>query len=193
MERLFAQLSFSLLLFSIPVLSIAQQPDTLKERQLRYFNSFNAGALLSGSDKGFTGSLSTVHGVCIRKFRIGLGIGLEGYDNWRVMPFFGSVSFDFATVRKNAFYVQLNTGHALGWRRQGVQWATEVDERGGWMFNPMIGYRIRDNKYSFFIAAGHRLQRTTYAYTFSLWDNWHRYTLDEEMNRFFIQLGFGLN
>lgn len=139
-----------------------------------------------------TASLTTVHGIAFGKWKVGVGLGVEGYENWRTYPFFGSVSFDFGKVNNNVFYLQLNVGQSLAKRLERAEGVFNEEEQGGLMFNPMLGYRISTNKMSICLAAGYKLQRLEYEFD-GYW-NWQygHHQMSQEYNRFMLQLGIGL-
>jgi hypothetical protein len=179
-----------LLLFTLKV--NGQIVDSLLRPSVVYWNTFAFGALSSDSDKPMTASLTTTHGIAFGKWKVGVGLGVEGYEGWRTYRFFGSVSFDFGKVKNNAFYLQLNAGKSLGRKLEEVEGVFNEDEQGGLMFNSMLGYRISTNKVSVCIAAGYKLQRLEYEFDgYWGWQYGH-HSISQEFNRFMLQLGIGI-
>ena len=170
----------------------AQVTDSLQRPTVAYWNTFAFGALLPDSDKPITASVTTIHGITFGRWRVGLGLGLEGYEDWRTYPFFGSVSFDFGKVKDNTFYLQLNAGQSIARRQERIEGVFNEDEQGGLMFNSLLGYRISTNKMSVNIAAGYKLQRLDYEFDgYWGWQYGH-HQMSQEYNRFMVQLGIGI-
>lgn len=161
-------------------------------KNVKYYNTFTTGALYGDDEKAITASLLTTHGISFNRWRAGAGVGLEGYDGWKIMPVFASLSFDFYKTENNALFIKLNAGHAFGWRLVQVEGTAVTDERGGLMINPMLGYRIHEKRISLYIEAGYKQQHTRYSFHYRGWGP-SRYTIDEELNRFYLLIGFGLN
>lgn len=184
---------FCILLFLTGFILQAQHDSTvIPNSRLRYFNTFLAGGLLGNADESYTMSLSTIHGIKTGRLRAGLGSGLDSYTGWRVLPVYASVSFDWARIRKNALFVQLNLGNSFAWKIEGVEGSSSFQEKGGFMINTMIGYRISHAaKNSLYIAIGHKAQRTQYEYTYDWMSS--RFTVREELQRLVFLIGFGLH
>jgi hypothetical protein len=161
--------------------------------RLRYWNSIATGVLLGESEKNFTGSLITAHGIAIKRWRLGLGVGIEGYDDWRTVPLFVTGSFDFGRINNNWLYLQMSGGHAFGRYIAEIEGSSNGEEDGGLMLNPMIGYRLNANKFSVSIAAGYKLQRLDYSFDW-IW-GWPAATtvIDGEFHRLMFQVGVGFN
>ncbi|HEX5171633.1 MAG TPA: hypothetical protein VFW11_20785 [Cyclobacteriaceae bacterium] len=161
--------------------------------KLEYWNSFATGILVGNSETSITGSFSTIHGLSFKRWRFGIGLGIEGYEKWRTFPFFGSSTFDFGKIKNHSLYVQMNAGYAIGQRIEKVEGATHEEENGGLMLNPMLGYRLNLGNTSLSVAAGYKLQRVDYSFDW-LWGwPYAKTTMDEEFNRFIFQIGFGLH
>jgi len=171
--------------------SKGQDSSFLHQPLLKYYNSFATAILSGGNDKPLTASITTIHGIAMHRWRLGVGVGIESYEVWRTVPVFGSLSFDFGKIKNNALYVQANAGYAFGHRLERVEGASNENDEGGLMLNPMIGYRIEANKVNVFIAAGYKLQRVDYSFDW-IW-GWPYVSTDmtEEFNRFTFQIGVG--
>lgn len=184
---------FCFLLFVIITSSVLGQDTTaVNTTPVKYWNTFLFGTLSPDSEKTMTASITTIHGFTFRKWRIGVGTGVEGYEGWRTIPFFGSLSFDFGKIKDNKLYLQLNMGSALGKKLEKIEGVINEDERGALMFNPMVGYRISTNKLSICLAAGYKLQQLEYEFDgYWGWQYGH-HTISEEFNRFMLQMGIGI-
>jgi hypothetical protein len=168
--------------------SVASRPSTF-----RYWNSFSTGVLLGESEKNLTASLTTTHGIVMKRWRIGVGVGIEGYDDWRTVPLYVTGSFDFGRVNDNWLYLQMNGGHAFARYINEIEGASNGEENGGLMLNPMIGYRMNARKFNVSVAAGYKLQRVDYSFDW-IW-GWPATTtqIDEEFHRFMFQVSVGFN
>jgi hypothetical protein len=166
----------------------------LSKKKIHYFNSFLAGGILGKSELGSGATFSMIHGIRLHRLRAGAGIGLDAYRDWKMLPVFGSVSFDVAKIKNNAFYLQLNAGFSKAWEVKKENFEQEYDRLSGrGMAQSMIGYRIGLHQYAIYIAAGHKFQRITYSYNPMPWSSvpGSNIFVEEDMNRFVVQLGFG--
>jgi len=196
-------LSFLMLLLAAQAMA---QTDSVAQRstKLRYFNNFLLGGLVGGSDghKGTSFSFATTHGVRRNRLAVGLGTGIDVYGDWKVVPIFASASFDFARLKHDAFFVQMNGGYSISFYSKGNgEGAPDVSPHGGKMFNPMIGYRFKADRFGIYIAMGYKFQRNNYSYQYSHSGYYtdvfgpmivpNTYRVQEDMQRFVVQMGFG--
>ena len=175
--------------------SVSAQPDSSFSK-VTYFNSIHAGGLLGKKGNGSSLTASLIHGVRYKNSSFGIGIGYDAYRDWRTMPLFGSVSYDFARIRNNAFFIQLNAGHSKAWNPLEDQEQFVYDEPGGRFIHPLLGYRIHTQKFSLYMTAGYKLQRLAYEQTprWALWGySGHRVTIEHDIERLSVQLGFGFH
>jgi hypothetical protein len=181
-------------------LSALAQSDSiaLRKTRVRYFNNFLAGGLLGDEGQGTGFSISTTHGVRVNRLALGAGVGYDSYYDWRTIPVFGSVSYDFAKVKRNAFYLQVNAGYAHAKKIRKEEWLTDYRDYGGEMISTLIGYRIATEKLSIYIAGGHKYQRANFSYDpVPAWSSWTApesyFNIEESMNRLVVQIGFGFH
>ena len=187
-----------LCLLCIGVSSRAQSDSSSVSKKITYFNNLLAGGLFGDSGKGSGVTISTTHGVRINRFAIGAGIGFDSYFDWKTVPVFGSLSFDFAKVRQHAFFLQFNGGYAEASRieRAEEEWLTEYREYGGEMISSMLGYKINTGKFNLYILAGHKYQKAHFSYNpLAPWSSFRapEVSVEENMNRIVFQIGFGLH
>lgn len=170
------------------------QTDSLT-RKRNYFNSFFSGTLMGcgecNSGKDFTFSFITQHGV---KFKSGIklsgGTGLDVYDNWRIFPLVAGFTFD-KEKRTNGLYFHVNTGYAFGHYLKVSPWETgEEIHKGGFTINPMLGYRIGNEKLRVYVQAGYKYQDASFSIDYT--DFGYGYSRDYNLKRFVLQMGFGL-
>ena len=188
-----------LLFFTAASITAYCQTDTtqLTKSKVQYYNQFSFGAL-SGKDGQGTGVMvSMINGVRINRLAVGAGLSYDGYKNWNVVPIFGSASFDVARLRSSALYLQMNIGYSFASRIiPDNAILNEYREYGSQMINSMIGYRLRAQKYSLYIQAGHKYQVVHYSFhPLPSWSSeWiPRAYVEEELNRFVVAIGFGFN
>ncbi|HET6539077.1 MAG TPA: hypothetical protein VFG46_01260 [Chryseolinea sp.] len=166
------------------------------KRKVIYYNNFLAGGLLGASGTGSGLTLSTTHGIRINWLTLGVGVGYDSYFDWKTVPVFGTIEADFAKVKRNAFFLQFNAGYADARRINREEWITDYKEYGGEMVSLMVGYKIRAEKFSMYVLAGHKFQEANFSYNPQPWSSFSsppNYSVEENMNRFVVQLGFGLH
>jgi hypothetical protein len=187
-----------LFIFFIICISAHAQVDSSvpSKRKVIYYNNFLAGGLLGESGKGSGLTLSTTHGIRINWFTIGAGVGYDSYFDWRTVPVFGTIELEFPKIKRNAFFLQFNAGYADAKRTNREELVTEYKEYGGEMISYMLGYKIRAEKFSLYVLAGHKFQEANFSYNPQPWSSFAsppNYSVEENMNRFVVQLGFGLH
>ena len=188
------------LLFLLLTCQAVAQTDSVDHagRKILYWNNFLLGGL-RGDHKEVFFSFATTHGVRLGRLAVGLGAGLDACGDWKVFPMFASASFDFARIKNDALFIQMNGGYGraiyTGEDRVGIP---GVDNGGGKMLNPMLGYRIKADRFRIYIAMGYKFQRNKYTYDYNnpIWSSFApnespKYTVQEDMQRFVLQMGFG--
>ena len=145
--------------------------------------------------KGTGVTFSTIHGVRLKRAAFGVGVGFDSYLDWKTLPIFGSVNFDFAKIKSNALFVQFNAGYAEAWLvRDEDSWTPQYRDYGGTMVASSLGYRITKERFSLYVMAGHKFQRAHISYEAELWSSFapvFRSRVEEDMNRLVVQIGFG--
>lgn len=188
-----------LTVFTWVIFSAGAQPIDVAspKKKFEYFNTFLAGALMGETGKGTGVTLSTTHGVRLKRVAFGAGIGFDSYFDWKALPIFGSVSFDFGKIKSNALFLQFNAGYAEAWLvRDEEAWMPQYRDYGGAMVSSSIGYRISKERFSLYVMAGHKFQRAHSAYEPEPWSSFapqFRHRIEEDMNRLVVQIGFGLH
>jgi hypothetical protein len=186
------------LIIYLPVTVVAQEV-TEAVKPHRYFNSFQSGGLFGEKDKGTSFTFSTIHGVQLKKWRLGGGLGFDSYQRWRAVPLSAVASFDIAHFKNSYLSVVLNGGYSKAWYRQTEEYEPDLDVKGGPMISSSIGYRIIADKWNINVSAGYRWQRINFKYSPQYWywsDNGASstvYSVTEDIQRLVIQIGFGLN
>ena len=170
--------------------SRGQGPGHPPARQIGYHNQFSTGVLAGGEHGLITGSVTTVHGITVGKWAVGAGVGIEGYERWRTVPVFGSLSYYFHPASTGMF-ITFEAGHGFGrllWANEGIDIR---DTKGGPMISPMIGYYISAHKVGLSVAAGYKMQRMTGHYR-DRSINILSYTIEETMESFYLRLGVSI-
>jgi hypothetical protein len=193
-------MKISILIFSwmmVSSIAIAQSDSTaFSKNKIIYFNNFLAGGLFGESGQGNGLTISTTHGVRINRLALGAGVGFDSYYHWKAAPVFGTVSFDVAKIKRNALFLQLNAGYAHAERIRREEWLTDYNEYGKEMISSMLGYRIHAEKFSLYLVAGHKFQKTNFSYNMAPWGSFAPPSMlyvEENINRLVIQIGFGLH
>ncbi len=189
--------SLLLLFVCVNLVAAAQTVDVeVPKKKVTYFNTFLAGGLMGEEGKGTGVTLSTVHGVRLKRAAFGAGIGFDSYFDWKTLPVFGSVSYDFGRIKSNALFVQFNAGYSEAWLvREEDSWMPQYRDYGGTMIASSLGYRISKERYSLYLMVGHKFQRANYSYEPEPWSSFapvFRSRVEEDMNRLVVQIGFGL-
>jgi hypothetical protein len=182
-----------LILLLISFFAIGQADSSFSK--LSYFNSFHAGGLFGKKGNGSGASFSTIHGIRIEKFAFGIGVGYDAYREWRTLPVFVSLNYDFFRFRGNAFFVQVNAGYSKAWYPL-EDGEFIYDNKRGPFLHLLLGYRINAHKFNLYLTAGYKFQTIDYEQT-SMWWTWgfpgSRTYVSRDMERISIQLGFGFH
>lgn len=158
-----------------------------------YFMSVHAGALVGVYGIGSTYTASYIQGIRYKRVAAGLGVGYDGYAAWRTVPWFLSLSYDALRVGAQSVFVRADGGYSYVSNSQTGNREGYYDEKGGLFFHPMVGVRTAAGKLRIYLSAGYKIQRLSYAedYRWGWYTAGMRKTVNREMQRFSIQLGFG--
>lgn len=184
---------FLVLAISLIQLSVAAQSDS-SARKPRYFLSCHAGGLFGKDGNGASLTSSLIQGVKYERFSIGAGVGHDVYIDWRIIPFFGSFSYDLAGRRKNSLFLGLNAGYSKAWNPAFDQLRYAYSRYRGSFFHPLIGYRIANGNLRAYMALGYKFQRLSYEYIIDYFDQWRsdtKVTVKRQMQRLSIEIGIG--
>lgn len=170
--------------------ALSQESEQTPANRAQYYNRTFTGILTGGQHGMVTGSLLTSHGVSIGKLALAAGVGLEGYERWRTVPIFGSLSYHFRGARRDGLFLQVNGGHAICRLLTDNEGININGTKGGAMFSSTLGYQIAAKNLLVNIAAGYKMQKMHG--NFSGFLQPLAYTIDEKANRFIFQIGFGI-
>lgn len=168
------------------------------------FRIHYTGTVMSGLQVGCTdcsvgnqinASAYLINGVQLtRRLNVGVGIGADSYQQWKVMPLFLSVS-EKLVGKKNGLLLQLNIGHAWAWVDRQQYPLPNFSQEGGLMIHPAVVYQIGLEKFNLNFSFGYKRQMAGYS---SRWEYqtlqgliYNETTVRNEFNRFVMQIGFG--
>jgi len=183
-----------LILLLISFFAIGQADSSFSKPS--YFLSLHAGGLLG--KKGYGSSLTSalLQGVRYRGFTFGVGIGYDAYAEYRAIPVFGSLGCDLASVRMNAFFIQVDGGYSKAWNLLEDETFFSYAQKAGTYFHPLVGYRIHNGKMNVYLTAGYKFQRIAFQQTPN-WLEWgltgNRVTIQHDIQRLSVQIGFGFH
>lgn len=151
------------------------------------------GSSEDADEKDFSVSFMTIHGVKFNSgIKVGVGVGLDTYYQLKVFPVLFSLTFDQERNRHGLF-VQLNGGYSfVRYTGDAIFGEIDVDETGGFVINPMLGYRMKIENMRIYLQAGYKYQTVELAYNYPSWWGPAESSREYELNRFVVQLGFGL-
>jgi hypothetical protein len=177
--------------------ALAQRDSVITERsRLTYSNSFMVGGLFGKEDTDNTFTAGMNHGIRYGRLATGIGLGFDSYTDWRTIPLYGYAAVDFAMIRQNAIYLFVSGGYSKSWYApEQEDGAPSYDVEYGGNFNAMLGYRIQANQFRIYLATGYKFQSIDYRYGYLYWWDSSRpapvTSVEMDMHRFVIQLGFG--
>jgi hypothetical protein len=160
-----------------------------------YFFSIHTGGLLAEWTQGSSFTTSFVHGIRLKKFAIGAGVGYDAFAEWRTLPVFARVNFDFASVQTHRFYLGIDAGYSKAWWPG--QEASEfiIHEKGGIFYHPQVGYRLGAGDVRVYLSAGYKVQHIIYDQD-PRWWIWGypstRQSVERTIGRLSVQIGVGL-
>ena len=118
-----------------------------------------------------------------RLLAIGVTTGFDFYNNLQIMPFALGVRGEILNSRISPIY-SIDAGYGSAFLSHESE---NEKKKGGWMFNPALGFRVRSgNSSAYTFAAGYKTQQ---AETVSSWGS----TVTEQkinFKRLSLQLGF---
>ncbi|MFO7257472.1 MAG: hypothetical protein DIU61_007255 [Bacteroidota bacterium] len=177
----------ALLVILVATLPAQAQDD---QQPARYYNRTSTGILVGGEPRYLTGGVTTIHGISVGPLAMGIGVGIEGYQRWRTVPIFGSLSYHPGDTRESGPFIQLNMGHT-NCKFLPEQESIRVDGRDwGFMFSTLAGYQIAAGKLLVNFSAGYQKQKLRAKYSAGL--AFVSYTLEEEADRFVFKIGVGM-
>lgn len=183
------------------VSNVTLATDSVKtERNFPYFITVQLGMLIHCPDCNdehpITLTTSIIQGVRIgKKLQTGIGIGFDQYDDYKILPVFGSLAWDIAGNKNtNALFIQFNYGGSKSWTDKSKETYGYDHTTGGRMICALLGYRIKFKKIKISFSAGTKWQRVftyyqypSYYYTFrdiAMPGLYNTVTVQQDMNRF---------
>jgi hypothetical protein len=169
-----------------------------------YFFSLNVGSLFGCNNcidaAGVSTTFSAANGVAFKKLRVGVAGGFDSYLGWNAIPVSAVVSWDlWGNRNRNAFFIQLNYGHSKAWMINALHPYGFDKAKGGRMFSPQVGYRIKYHDINISLLTGIKLQRVFAYYKYPTW-NWNGFEyiqgtnfskVEENISRFMVSVSVG--
>lgn len=121
-------------------------------------------------------------------FGAGMGLGIDNYGDFTVMPVFAEVRGSLMDAAVTPFYY-IQAGYSAAWMNESNinNFNVEEDIDARFMFNPGMGIRINMRKTDLVVSVGYKRQNAEITRVFE----WGERTVEQrELNR--ITFGFGL-
>lgn len=167
----------------------AAQYDSAASSKPRYFVSLHTGGLFGKKEFGTSFTASLIQGVRYKRFALGAGIGYDAYRDWRAMPLFISLNYDFSRLRGNSFFIQVNAGASVVRNPTLTENDFTYYENDNLFVNPLVGYRVAGDKFNLYLSAGYKFQSIEYGWSWG-WGGARTY-VGQDIERLSLQLGFG--
>ena len=177
----------------LAILSISFSAESQSESSAlkpAYFVSFHAGGLMGKKGDGTFFTSSFIQGLRFNRLAVGVGVGYDAYVDWRIIPIFISLNYDYGRYRDNSFFIQFNGGVAKAWSPGLANVEVVYNEEDNININPLLGYRIVADKFNLYISAGYKFQTIEYGWAYS---GGNKRFVRQEIGRIAIQLGFGFH
>ena len=123
----------------------------------------------------------------VNYFGAGLGVGLDSYDDFSMMPIFVDIRGNIIEANAMPFYF-VQTGYSAGWLSDnGDQPWVEEDINAQWMFTSGLGVRFDLGKSDIILSMGYKYQKAKITQEFE----WEETVVEKrDINR--ITFGFGI-
>lgn len=184
----------TLLLIAVGFFPLSAQSDTAAVKP-SWFMTVHGGLLIAKKMIGTAPSIAMTQGIRYKRFTLGVGVGHDSYEDWRTVPVFTGVSYNFVQKAGHAFSVQMNTGYSKAWRQRSGEMQEEYRDAGGYFYHPSVGYSAGSGKVSIHISAGYKIQNVQYDATPPWWSSWRspdQITVSHTMERLTFLVGIGL-
>ena len=184
----------SLLLLIIVSLPAAAQTDTTSAKP-SWFMTIDGGLLFARKTVESAPSISMRQGMRYRRFALSVGMAYDTYKYWRALPVFSGLSFDFVQGPGHALYLQMDAGYSKAWYRESREGITEVEDVGGYVYHPAIGYRGGLGRVQIHISAGYKIQNVEWNPPSWGWGGWigQRVTAKQQLERVSFLIGIGFH
>lgn len=188
--------------------AMASEGDSLKIKPVRYFFTLTSNVLLCGSCQTDGGALAlptTIHGIRWKKLRVGAGVGYTALGPTRLMPYFGSVTFNlFGKKRQNGVFIEFNYGGAHAWLAPVRVNNDFIDDVKSWGFTQLsAGYAFHHHGLRLAVQTGVQSLKTQrihsygqgYDYRWGLMDDFvppSQESFKYETTRAFVAISIGI-
>jgi len=146
--------------------ALLAQETTQQTQKFRFFNHTQVSMLIGEESenqqrKAMIPSFQTVNGIYLGKHvGVGIGVGAEPFE-YVTFPVFASAHY-FFSANKVIPYAGLKAGYAFSNSHKKLEYSYmygDFNNKGGLMFNPEIGFRIRMPYFDLTLSGGYRFQR----------------------------------
>lgn len=193
----------------ISIAAIAGEADTLKRKPVRYVFTVNSAVLMCWGCALESSSVAlptTIHGIQVKNWRFGAGVGFTSFNIIRAMPYFGSVSYNLYDMKKRrgGLFVEYNYGGAHAWLARPARDGNSLKDVDAWGFQQFsLGYAFQYEKLRLAAQAGFQRLSTIRRYQYGEPTFYPSNTLDYylppnqesveyETNRFYIAISIGI-
>jgi len=157
----------------------------------KFYHVLEAGVLIGNDFRDETlanQTLQTVNGYRIFDFlQTGIGVGVDWYDNFIVMPLFLDITAELTKTRVVPFYSG-QVGYGFGWKRKNADLSNVSSIKGGFTYRVEAGIAVAINEFSLLFSLGYRQQKTETTFGDLKRDGFDQ-VQDRKLNRFTITTG----
>ena len=152
--------------FLIIVVAVISTFGLSAQQNVTYFNHTQVGVFIGeeSSDKeqkSLIPSFQTINGFLLDKqLGLGIGLGAEPFEYMTFPVFFGG--YYFFNKLKNNPYLSIKVGHAFSNSHKKFNsygYSGDYKHKGGLLFNPEVGVRLKTTNFDVTLSAGYRFQR----------------------------------
>ena len=157
-----------------------------------WFLSIHSGALLGNKGNGSSLSATVIQGVRYDRFSLGVGLGYDAYNEWRTLPVFVGLGYEFIKRGERSFFFQINTGYSKAWNPSSPLEQFFYSSEDGFFYHPFLGYSLKQEKITLYVTAGYKFQRLNYRRTSQWWGAAPVAKVEQDIERLSVQIGIGI-
>jgi hypothetical protein len=187
--------------------AVAEPTDSVAQKPLRYVFSVNSSMSFCSkcSQEGSLVAMPTsIHGIQVKRWRLGGGLGYTAFGQIRMMPYFGSATFNlFGKKAANGLFVQCDYGSAHAWLAPSLRENGYLKTvRGHDLFQISAGYAYHYHKLRLAAQLGFQSLKVTKVYEYGPISYLNsidyigypasRTTEEYRIQRLYLSLSFGL-
>lgn len=180
-----------LLILFISLQASAQSDTTFS--QMSGFVSMHSGTLFGEPGNPASISVMLMPGVRLNRVTMTAGAGCAKYSEWKTVPVFAGVGYDFLKRRHYALFVHCNAGYARAWHSSPEFYRGDIKNEGGHFYHPFFGVRVNSGRLDMYFSAGYKFQSLTYEQIPERAWAGFKTTTRASMQRLSIQMGIGIH